>query len=449
MVRGNLEFPRGVIRDGISESKDCDVLICGGGSAGIAAGLAAARNQARTLLIESQNCVGGVATSGLLGRFGPFHDQKDIILGGIPWEVLERLVDMGAAKFPKCGPRKDKENYWLPYDPEALKYALDRMAEDSGLEIWYGASVVTPWMEGDAVRGALVLGRNGLVAVKAGVVIDASGDGLFSSQAGAEITKGREKDGLMQPVGLKHMIFGFDSDAAKAYISEHRSELKQLVKGLHEQGSDILPVCPLVSDDRFRRKDLVNYNADHVLKVDMTDNEAYSRAMVRSRRLAWSAYHNLKTHVPDCDRAQFFTASQIGVRETRQVVGEYVFTGEDVAAARQFPDQIGRYACYVDIHPVDENGRGEMYGLEPEPGTSYGLPWRSLLPKKIDNLLVAGRCFSATHQGMASARMVPCCMAMGQAAGTAAAMCSREGSAPRHLDVDRLRETLARQGVIL
>jgi hypothetical protein len=176
-----------------------------------------------------------------------------------------------------------------------------------------------------------------------------------------------------------------------------------------------------------------------------------SEAAMELRAKMWRNLELLRRHVPGCEDVSLITsAAAMGVRETRHILGEYRLTIGDVLQARQFQDQVMRYACFVDIHKVDAAGKhSEYHDLELQPGQSYGIPYQALLPQKIENLLMAGRCFSATHEALASARMMPSCMAMGQAVGTAAAMAVEHAITPRRIDPQALRASLAKQGVIL
>jgi hypothetical protein len=429
--------------------REVDVLVCGGGSAGAVAAIAAARQGARTLVVESGFALGGTATSGMLARFGPFHDQRKFILGGLPWEILTALVEMGGAREPKPAPRSDKVHYWLPYWPETLKVLLDALASDAGVEVLYDARAAEPLVEDGAVRGAIIADTNGLEAIRAGVVIDATGDADLAA-AGAAARVGRDSDGLTQPVSLAYYLHGMDHSAAREYLAAHKDQLKQIRKA---ESNGAAPWSPGVylSPDNYMHPDAVHFNVDHVHRVNASDPWQRSEASVRARRQVWSHVDFLRRNVPPCKHAYLgATAALLGVRETRRILGEYELTAEDVIEARDFPDGISRYHCYVDIHSIDPDlGRGERYGLEPPAGESYGVPYRCLLPAGIEGLLVAGRCISATHEALASVRMIPSCMAMGQAAGTAAALCSRENISPRDLDPARLRNVLEQQGVIL
>jgi len=426
------------------------VVVCGGGPAGIGAGLAAARNGAKVVLVEGQICLGGMATSGLMNRMGPYHDQENMIVGGIPLEVLSRLVDMDAALPPKPCSRDDTAQYWLPFDPETLKVLLDDMMGEAGVELLFNTLTAGAIVETDELTGVFVESKSGRQAIRAKVVIDATGDGDVATRAGASWEVGREGDGLMQPITLMNKLHNQDLQTAKRYVLENLDRLYQLRDQAVAVGEPT-PKRIAPGTDNLLRKDETYFNGQHVHHIDGTDPRQLTRGAIEARREIWRNLQFLKQHVPGCGNAYLAgTASLLGVRETRRIVGEYVLTGQDVLGAQDFPDGIARYACWIDIHTVDPNKKpGPLAGRGPDPGTSYGIPYRCLLPKGVEDLLVAGRCFSATHEGLASARMMPCCMAMGQAAGTAAALCVKNDVSPRKLDVEILREELRQQKVIL
>jgi hypothetical protein len=428
---------------------EVDVLVCGGGPAGVGAALAAARNGARTLLIEYQLCFGGQATSGMMNRLGPYHDQKNMILGGIPLEIARRLVEMKAALMPEPCPQDQPDRYWVPFDPEAMKVLLDELMTEAGVEFLFNTLVTQPIMAGNALRGAILENKAGRQAVFAKVVIDATGDADVAFRAGAVCGKGRERDGLMQPMGLLSKVHNLDFLPAREYFREHVEEIKELAKKEGAEGKPV-PIRYHCGTDNILREDETYFNASHVWKQDGTDPRNLTDAAIAGRRIIWNNFLFMKRHVPGWEKAYLSaTASQLGVRETRWVQGGYVLTLDDVLNARQFPDQIVRYACWIDTHSVNPGEPDPNEGRGIEPGTSYGIPYRCLVPEKTENLLVAGRCFSGVHEARASARMIPCCMAMGEAAGTAAALAVQAGLSPRNIPVDALRKQLEKQGVML
>lgn len=434
----------------IPVSRTVDVLVCGGGSAGAVAAIAAARQGAQTLVLESGFALGGMSTSGLLGRFGPFHDQEKFILGGIPWEILQKLLQMNGARQPKPAPRSDNIHYWLPYSPEVLKVLFDRLAEDAGAEVLYDVRAAELIGKKDGVTGALIATKNGLEAIRAQVTIDATGDADMAAAAGVPVRVGRDADGLTQPVTLAYYVNGINHAEALKYRAENAEKIDQIRRDEVAAGT-----CPLpgiaISPDNYMHPGSVHFNINHVFRVDASDPWVRSKAMIEARRHVWANVDFMRRHIPSCKNAYIgATGSLLGVRETRRILGAYELTLDDVVEARDFDDGIARYHCYVDIHHMGpESGRSEGYGLEPPAGTSYAIPYRVLLPEKVENLLVAGRCLSATHEALASVRMIPACMAMGEAVGTAAALCADKSMSPRDLDTGYLRSVLEKQGVKL
>ncbi len=428
-----------------------DVVVCGGGPAGVGAALAAARSGASTLVLENYGCLGGCGTSGMLNRLGPYHDQEKMVVGGIPLEVLQRLVKLDGALMPRPalwgGIDSANADYWAPFDPEILKFLLDMMAEEAKVQVLFDTRVVGAIVNQGRVQGVFVESKSGREAIMAKVVIDTTGDADVAASAGAPFEKGRPEDGLTQPIGLFSKVNNLNRYRAVHFLERNRAKILDEAR---RQGETI-PRSFHAGTDNMLRQDETYYNADHVRGADATDVEQISRAWIESRRQIWQAFTFSKRHIPGFEGAHLGgTGSMLGVRETRRVTGEYVLTGDDVVESRKFPDAIARYACYIDVHAVGRPGHESPYNRKvPQTGTSYDIPYRCLVPRNVENLLVAGRCFSATHEGLASARMMPCCMAMGQAAGTAAALSASQGIPPRKVDIVALRKALVAQGVSL
>ncbi|MEN6642277.1 MAG: FAD-dependent oxidoreductase [Armatimonadia bacterium] len=432
-----------------------DVVVCGGGPAGVGAAFAAARAGANTLVVEHYGCLGGCATSGMLNRLGPYHDQEKMIVGGIPFEILERLVKLDAAIMPRPGPWGGVDgpnaDYWAPFDPETLKFVLDTMAEEAGVSVLFDTKVAGAIVASGKVQGVFIESKSGREAILAKVVIDATGDGDVAASAGAAYEQGRPADGLTQPIGLFSKVHNLGRDEAVAFLEQHRQEMLREAEGRGETVPRPVFAGYGAGSDNLLRADETYYNADHVHGADATNVAEISRAWVEARKQIWQSYGFAKRNVPGYERAYIAaTGAMLGVRESRRVLGEYVLTGDDVLASRKFPDAIARYACYIDVHAVGSPGQESTYNRKsPQAGTSYDIPYRCLVPQEVENLLVAGRCFSATHEALASARMIPCCMAMGQAAGTAAALAAGQGTPPRKVEVAALRQSLLAQGVSL
>ena len=429
-----------------------DVVVCGGGPAGIGAAIAAARNGANTLLLENLGSLGGVGSNAIMNRLGPFHDQEKMIVGGIPMEILERLVALNGAIMPRpviwTRATNNRPEYWAPFDPEILKLVLDRMTEEAGVKILFNTRVVGTVVNSGRTEGVLIESKSGREAVRAKIVIDATGDGDVAAWAGAPYEKGRPEDGWMQPVTVLYKVHNLDREKARRVLAEEREKIVGLARA---RGEDI-PRFLTAGTDNFLRADETYYNEDQIHGADGTNVEHVTKAWLDARKMIWQEFHFAKKHVPGYENAYVaLTSSLLGVRETRRILGEYVLNAEDVLSARKFPDTVCRYACYVDLHKVSRPGTQESALAQriPKPGTSYGIPYRCLVPQKIENLLVAGRCFSVTHEALASTRPMPCCMAMGQAAGTAAAICADRAIPPRKIDLAALRRSLIAQGAYL
>lgn len=422
--------------------READVVVCGGGPAGVGAALAAARHGARTVLLEQQICLGGMATAGMVNRLGPYHDQQDIILGGIPWEVLRILIERGLAQEPIITNPTNWMDYWLVFDPEGMKRVLDELLLDAGVDILFGTQIVAPLVRDGAAYGIIIESKSGRQAVLGQTIVDATGDGDVAARAGAPFVIGRESDHLTQPFTLFFKCLNMDWPRTYAYVKAHYGEL---LPHARELGNDFI----LPGTDSYLHPEETYFNCLHENGVDGTSVEDISRAAVALRRKMWGNVEVLRRHVPGCERVSLSaSAAALGVRETRRISGAYTLQIDDVLDGRQFDDQVYRYACFVDIHePGAEKSAHADRALAP--GASYGIPYRCLLPQGVENLLVAGRCFSASHEALASARMMPSCMAMGQAAGTAAAMAVDAQVSPRQVDAVRLRRCLAANGVII
>jgi hypothetical protein len=254
---------------------------------------------------------------------------------------------------------------------------------------------------------------------------------------------GREGDDLTQPFTLMSKYLNMDWPRAFEYVNSHYEEL---LAHARELGNDFV----LAGTDNFLHAEESYFNCLHMYRVKGTDADDLTRSAIELRRKLWVNMEVLRRHVPGCENISLIsTAAAMGVRESRRIEGEYTLTDDDVLEGRQFDDQVYRYACFVDIHEPKPGSRSRLADRSLEPGRSYGIPYRCLVPRGVENLLIAGRCLSATHAALASVRMMPSCMAMGQAAGSAAEQAIRRGVSPRQIDVTELRIALASQGVLL
>jgi len=407
-----------------------DVVVVGGGPGGFAAAVAAARSGARVLLVERYGFLGGMATAGLVNPFMPFELNGRPLVGGIFQEVVSELKRMGAY-----------DERTRAFDPEVLKYVLERMAIDAGVELLYHTCFVEAEASGGIIRRILVHNKSGLRWIEGRMFVDGTGDGDLAASAGAPFEKGRRPDGLMLPMTLNFDLAGVDVD-----LLPSREELNEAYRRAKERGEI---TCPREDVQWFFtvHRGVIHFNTTRVLGVDGTRAEDLTRAEIEGRRQMFELVEWLRRTFPAFRNAYIVRSGpQIGVRETRRVLGEYVLTEEDILSARKFPDAICRSAYPIDIH----NPAGEGTILKyPPPGDYYEIPYRCIVPLKVDNLLIGSRCISATHEAHSAVRIIPTVMAIGQAAGTAAALCVKLGVRPRDLDYNVLREALRRQGAIV
>ncbi len=451
-------------RRDIPRQAACDVLVVGGGSAGVAAATAAARNGARTTLVERYGFLGGTSTAGLVGPFMTSYSSsgRDRIVGGILAEIVERMVALGGAVDPaKTGGGEAWASFIVtghahvtPFHPEALKLAALELVTGAGVRLMLHTVFVDVIMDDTRpgrIAGLVVLTKAGLAYLPAAVVVDASGDGDVAVRAGAPFTVGRAADGKRMPATMFFRIGGVDDDAVAAFAAAHRDRhpgehlFECLVREARARGEFPVP-NEWISMYREPEPGVWRVNTTRLHDVDGTDPEHLTRAEVDGRRQVGALFAFMRRWCPGLASAHLLqVAAQIGIRETRHIEGEYVLTRNDVVRGARFDDAIARCAYPIDIH----DPTGTRFSLSPIEADYYEIPYRALVPQGVDNLLVAGRCFSATHEAAASARVIPPVYAMGQGAGTAAAICTRQHIGPRDVSGARLRALLRAQRAIV
>ena len=406
---------------------DVDVLVCGGGCAGVGAALAAARNGARTLLVEWAGFAGGIMTAVGLPFFDGIADIRDnrIVTPGIAKELFVRMGGCApdATHVEKHNPTID--------NIERYKLLLDQLLRSEGdrLRALYHSFVCDARVQGDQIVEVMVANKAGLVSVRPRIVIDCTGDADVAARAGAPTEKLRE----LQPMTLHFRIGNVQQSPTI------RQRCREAVEQAHANGDLPIYYGPGISF-MFAPNEIYI----HAIRVpaDGTDPEQLTRAEMQGRADAWTMFEYWKRHVPEFKEAYFISSGPfIGVRETRRIVGQHVLTEQDIVAGKAFEDAIATGCWYLDQHPnrATAGSAQDTPKIQPDP---YDIPYRSLLPQKIANLLVAGRCHSATQLAASSTRVTATAMTMGEAAGTAAAMAAGQKQSPQELEGVNVRRRL-------
>ncbi len=420
---------------------DSDVAVVGGGSAGCAAAVASARRGARTVLIEGGGFFGGTAAAVLDTMYGFFpagSDQR--IVGGVGWELASRLLDSGEAML--------RGNTYgagtgVTYEPEALKVEWDRLIVASGVQPLLHARMAAVILDDTTVCGVIVLTRRGMFQVRARCVIDASGDAnvAWAADCSLEMPSAKRR---VQPLTTTFRLGGVGKPVKTA-------ELHRLMREASESGYDL----PRLEGSAHPTviPGIYHTNVTRVSGVDATNPWAATAAEIEGRKQAVEYSRFFKERVPGYEGSYLLSTSVwAGARETRRLLGEYVLNKDDVLKARQFDDAIALCGAPIEDHDggADTIWRYVASGEDGKPtGRSYGIPYRSLVPQRVNGLLVAGRCLSATHDAHASARSIAQCLSYGQAAGTAAALSVSTNRDVRDIDINTLRSQLREDGAIL
>ena len=394
---------------------DYDVVVAGGGVAGIMAALGAARNGASTLLIERYGFLGGTATAGLMTCFNGFRNEHppDHVqtVRGYAQEFVDRLIDAGGADATTAHGnfgelRKGEAPYAVSFDPEILKLVALEMLKDAGVRILFHAAVSGVVAEGRRVEAAVVETKSGTRAYTGRIFVDATGDGDLSAEAGASFERAKPEGERMMGMTLMYRV-----------------------SGIPKPGPD---------DRRLWANGITTIWGPGVLGKDGSDAGDLSEAEVIARRGVLAHLEELRKRFPDAWLVE--TAAAVGVRETRRIRGLYTITEEDALSGRPQPDSIA-----VSSNPVP-GYYGERRFFE---HLGFEIPFRSLVPADLDNVILAGRCISACRPAFQSARSMAPNMAISQAAGTAAAMCVKRGCRPADLDVRALQALLESQGAVV
>jgi hypothetical protein len=441
-----------------------DVVVAGGGPAGLGAVIGAARQGASTLLIERHGFLGGTATAGLMTTLNCPADH----LSGFSREMVARLLKEGGAW---AGPT-------IPFDPEKFKEVALAYVQEAGASLLLYSWVTDPLVIDGKVHGVMVQNKSGRQAILGSVVVDTTGDADLAARAGAEVVKGRETDGKMRPMTILFRMGGVDVARVVEYARAHPDQFTadpsfqvldieggvvrlsgffDLVAAARERGE-------LDKDCHYIRLEGVNVqrgtvfvNSTRVYGVDGTNAWDLSRAETEARDQMKQLIAFIRRQIPGCEAAFVIDASSsIGVRETRRIRGPFILGEEDILTQRTYNDTVAKiwrfHAAGQDRHSPDggEGSPGNLvYRTPVTPLNWFEIPYRCLLPNGVQGLLVGGRSLSQTHRADMWTRGMYCCMVTGQVAGTAAALAAKSGIEPSALDARVLQDRLAAQGIDL
>lgn len=486
-----------ITEGGMEMDRIYDVVVVGSGPAGIGAAIAAARGGAKTLIIEKESTLGGMMTGGLVtgfhgmrshkgfqekgeGSYIPVAKHTPILTKGIAMELCNRLVEEGGAYAEIDDPPMRTE-----FDPQIMIPLLFKMMKENGIDVLLDSFVFGVEMNGDRIEYIRVANKSGETHIKAGTFVDCSADGDVAAWSGAPFVQGGA-DGRCMPVTIYSIIGNVDLDAFFRYFKEHPEEmhigtpegwynlykkgaplnligLRNLIRKAAENGdypnllnqTTKIPYPIMDIQTSVLAPGYVKIQADMAYGIDLTDADDLTRAEIEIRSVQIPGiFRFLKKYAPGFENARLMeTAPLIGTRESRRIVGLYTLTRDDVMSNREFKTSIGRCGRAMNVHSSgggDQNKPrgGQQWIEQPEP-TGFGIPYEILVPQKTMNLLVAGRCVSADRDALGSLRGEPTCMVLGEAAGTAAAICSKTNISPKDIDIQLLQKRLIEHNVII
>ena len=420
--------------------KKYDLAVIGGGFAGAAAAISAARAGISVLLVEKSNSLGGAASVNLVNPFMPNRtkltedgEKKDFDLSrGLFAEIADRLLGKTVFERTPC----------CAFREEYLKLILNRMATDAGVDLLFHSYLIGAKARNNRVDSVSIANKSGIQDIEANYFIDATGDADLAVMAGFPYRLGRESDGLCQPMTLCFRVVNVDREK----FEKSRHKMNELYNEFKEQGriknprEDILVLSGIADN-------MLHFNSTRIIRRNPVDAFDLTKAEIEAREQVFELFDFLKKNIDGFQKADIIsTASEIGVRESRMIDGEYILTGDDLVECRTFEDSIALGNYDIDIHNPEGSGTSHYYFPE---GKYYTVPYRTLIPKASKNLLVAGRCISVTHEAQASIRIMPIVCCLGEAAGTAASIAEKTNAYVGEIDVQLLRKKLKEQGAVL
>ena len=413
-------------------NNEYDVIVAGGGPSGCCAAVAAARMGMRVLILEATSALGGMGTMGMVSAMAPLTDGDKLIYKSLPIEVLSR--------YKKRMKIADNKWDWIELSPEDLKRIYDDIVSESGASVLFQTVVCGVKTDNNRIAVISAANKTGLNEFKAKVYIDCTGDGDLAAFCGIPFEKG--EDGAVQSSSLCFSISNIRMDKLKTEINsnfDYGIWPKIIADGKY-------PLITRHFIPAFFGNTLI-INGGHLFQIDSSDSMQLSKAYMLGRKTA-EQYHNaLKEYLPEAFAESYLaeTAPLMGIRESRRITGKYILTLEDYLARRSFDDEIARNSYWLDCHPSDNN-TAHLNKTETadsyKKGDSHGIPFRCLVPVAMENLLVAGRCISVERKVLSSTRVMPNCLATGEAAGIAAAISVKENLTVCKIDGKRIKDII-------
>ncbi len=445
---------------------DYDVVVCGGGPSGSIAALSAKREGLKTLLVEGMGQLGGMAVTGLVSHWlGGRTQEGKWVVGGLFKQLAQEATSRGFAVLPKL---KENEKYhpyawynWfihgVPLDPFKIDLLLDEKMEKAGVDVLLHTQVVDVIVKNKIITHIILYNRSGLFAVKTKAAIDATGNADIAAFSGCKTVKGRREDGKMTVSSLIFHVYGVDQNELTKAIEENRDpKFRDLINSLKEKGEWNLPGDIFVCSKLTKNGEFY-INTTHLIGIDGTDGFSISNGMKTGRKNVHHLMNILNKYFPGFQNAKIKTiAPQLGIRETRRIIGEYKMTVDDLINDRLFDDSIG-FSMYgwdlsdpdkPSVQPfVDDEKSGYKYKVKK--GLSTPIPYRVMVPQPVQNLICPGRAVSVERQVLGTIRVMAPCMAMGEAAGMAASQVIKDNVSFSKIDIQKLRQELKKFGAIV
>ena len=446
-------------KDFLPLAAECDILVCGGGTAGVVAAIAAARAGADVLVVEGLGQLGGTQSAAWVTPMMPNKILTESLTHGINDDILHR-----AAQYDP--PPTDANGDLLWFNPVTLAFVLDDLLAEAGARVLFHTVISDTIVEEGAVKGIVIENKSGRQRIEARVTIDCTGDADVALRAGVPCVMGDPDDGHNQPMSLRFALANVDQERAASFLADElgmacyaRPPLFEIGTG-EAKNTPLGPlICTAITDGVLAEDDLgylqffsilgrpgeLAFNCPRIAGLSATDAWDLSQAQTVGRQKIRRIASFFKASVKGFEASYIGTvAPMVGVRESRRIVGDYVLTEDDYLLEARFPDAVARNSYPIDIHSAKAKGGLIMKHLPP--GHYHEIPYRCLLPVGVENLLVAGRCLSATFAAQAAVRIQQNCRALGEAAGLAAVLSLEQGVPPRLIDTDELRRRLNAQG---